>query len=139
MTRAVIEMPRKKHSIEFVIKRIYEDASDQDGFRILVDRLWPRGMTRERAALDYWGKELAPTHELRKWFGHDPQRLKIFDERYRAELNNSHQAAWEVIARAEDSSRITLLYAAKDPTCNHAMILCDWLQKFYPTKAHHED
>ncbi len=132
-------MPRKKHSSEFVIKRIYEDSSDDDGFRILVDRLWPRGMTRQRANLDYWGKELAPTHELRKWFNHDPQRLKIFGERYQAELNSRVQAIREVVTQAEDSSRITLLYAAKDPTCNHAMILCDWLQKLKPTKAHNED
>ena len=129
MTRVVLEMPKKKTVIDFVIKRIYEDATDDDGFRVLVDRLWPRGMTRERAAIDHWGKELAPTPELRKWFDHDPGRFEEFRERYREELNQSAEATQDIITRAEDSHQTTLLYAAKDPACNHATILCDWLRE----------
>ncbi len=116
--------------MEFQIKRVYDDALPEDGYRILVDRLWPRGVTRERAALDLWGKDLAPSHELRKWFDHDPQRLAEFSKRYVEELEENSSQAKALILDADDAGdadKVTLLYAAKNPDCNHAAVLRDWL------------
>lgn len=114
------------------IKRIYEEAVPEDGERVLVDRLWPRGMSRERAHLDAWNKEVAPTPELRKWFGHDPERFRAFAARYRDELAASEAAAAfaghcrEVV---DAGGRVTLLYAARDPQVNHALVLKAWLKE----------
>ncbi|KKO70393.1 DUF488 domain-containing protein [Kerstersia gyiorum] len=109
------------------IKRIYEPASAGDGARILVDRLWPRGISKANAALTLWFKDIAPTPELRKWFGHDPGRFDEFRQRYEAELAGNPQA----IAQMEPYVRqgdVTLLYAAHDPHCNHALVLADFLR-----------
>lgn len=108
------------------IKRIYEAAALDDGYRVLVDRLWPRGVSRERAALDGWLKDVAPSPELRTWWHHDPQRLPQFTERYRAELaTNSAVAQLRRILEREPV--VTLLYAARDPEMNHAAVLRDFL------------
>ncbi|MDY4040960.1 MAG: DUF488 family protein [Collinsella sp.] len=114
------------------IKRIYEGVAPEDGERVLVDRLWPRGVSRDRAHLDAWNKDVAPSPELRKWFGHDPERLHAFAARYRDELAASGAAAAfaehcrEVAAAG---GRVTLLYAARDPQVNHALVLKAWLEE----------
>jgi uncharacterized protein YeaO (DUF488 family) len=103
------------------IKRIYEPASRGDGKRILVDRLWPRGMSKERAAVDEWIREIAPSTELRKWFGHDPSKWTEFKKKYRKELLKNRD-----LLRLKEEARkrtVTLLYAAKDPEHNNAAVL----------------
>ena len=108
------------------IKRIYDKPSADDGVRILVDRLWPRGMSKVRAAIDQWDKEIAPSPALRTWWNHDPERYKEFAERYRAELEgNPAVGALLDIAR---TGPITLLYAAHDPAVNHAVVLRAYLE-----------
>lgn len=110
----------------FYIKRIYDEPSKDDGLRVLVDRLWPRGMKKERAALDRWEKSLAPSPELRKWWSHDPERMDEFATAYQAELDASGAAKVFVEGLAPDA-KVTLLFAAKDLTINHAAILKDYL------------
>ena len=104
------------------IKRIYEPAAGGDGFRVLVDRLWPRGVKREDAHVDLWAKTVAPTTDLRKWFGHDPARFDAFRSRCLAELDDNVEVLQDVIQRAGEAD-ITLLYAARDPVFNHAVVL----------------
>ncbi|MEE8724102.1 MAG: DUF488 family protein [Atopobiaceae bacterium] len=110
----------------FHIKRIYETPEPQDGKRILVDRLWPRGMKKERAKLDAWEKELAPSSDLRKSWGHDSSRFKDFACAYRAELDSRPEVETFLSSLHPDDT-ITLLYAAKDPQVNHAVVLRDYL------------
>jgi uncharacterized protein YeaO (DUF488 family) len=109
------------------IRRIYEPAGKADGQRILVDRIWPRGVKREDAALDEWLKTIAPTTELRKWFGHDPARWDEFVKRYRKELDGNPQAVAELRARIEKGD-VTLLYGARDETHNQARALADYMR-----------
>jgi uncharacterized protein YeaO (DUF488 family) len=104
------------------LKRVYEAASATDGLRVLVDRLWPRGLTKERAAVDLWLKEVAPSTELRKWFGHDAAKWKQFQQRYRKELRARSDAITLLRERSEQGT-ITLLYAAKDKEHNEALVL----------------
>lgn len=106
------------------IKRIYDDPSPGDGFRVLVDRIWPRGITKEQAALDVWMRDLAPSTELRKWFGHDPQRWPAFRERYRKELAR-HAAELRALRERALRERVTLLFGAKDPEHNQAVVLAE--------------
>ncbi len=106
----------------FRIKRIYEEAGEEDGFRVLVDRLWPRGISKDRAQLDEWRKELAPSTALRKWFGHDPNRFGEFVDCYQRELK-SNEAFREAIMDWKRHDRITLLYGAKDEEHNEAVVL----------------
>ena len=115
------------------IKRVYEPASPTDGYRILVDRLWPRGLTKQDAALNAWLRELTPSTALRRWFGHDPARLAEFQSRYLEELqaDDAITAAERVRALAE-AGPVTLLYAARDPQCNHALILKMFLESPAP-------
>lgn len=111
------------------IKRIYDDAAEDDGRRVLVDRLWPRGVSTERAHLDVWLKEVAPSPALRTWWNHDPSRLDEFAVRYRAELDDD-PATVEALAQLRGIAAhgpTTLLYAARDPRVNHARILADYL------------
>jgi uncharacterized protein YeaO (DUF488 family) len=110
------------------IKRIYEEPSEDDGYRVLVDRLWPRGVAKERAALDAWAKEAAPSPQLRSWFDHKPERFTEFAERYTAELRENSAAA-ELNELAKKHKTVTLLYAAKDPEINHAAVLRDFLAR----------
>lgn len=109
------------------IKRVQDAADPSDGFRILVDRLWPRGISRDRAALNLWLKDIAPSPGLRVWWGHDPARLDDFAARYRAELDHNPAVAELEDARAQQP-RITLLYAAHDPQVNHARVLKAYLE-----------
>jgi uncharacterized protein YeaO (DUF488 family) len=110
-----------------VTKRAYEEPSRQDGLRILVDRLWPRGLSKEAAALDLWAKDVAPTPSLRKWFDHRPERFAEFKRRYRDELKGN-PALPDVLAQI-GKRKATLLYAAKDPAINHAVVLAEVLSK----------
>ncbi|WP_072499605.1 DUF488 domain-containing protein [Olsenella phocaeensis] len=109
------------------IKRVYEDASESDGFRVLVDRLWPRGMSKERLHPDLWAKGLAPSNEARKEFAHKAENFQSFRTRYLMELDQSDEAA-ALAAELLSHEVVTLLYAAKDPEVNHAVILRDWLE-----------
>ena len=104
------------------IKRVYLQPDEEDGMRILVDRLWPRGLTKEKASVDLWLKEIAPSTELRKWFGHAPERWKEFQARYRAELRkNTEQVS--LLKRKTAKGVVTLLYGAKDEEHNEAVVL----------------
>lgn len=115
----------------FQIKRVYDAPSESDGFRVLVDRLWPRGLSRERVKFDEWIRELSPSPSLRRWFSHAPERFDYFRERYLAQLDdgegNAERAAF-LILQAEQR-RVTLLYGAKDPVHNHAIVLEEWLKR----------
>ncbi|MCK0159084.1 DUF488 domain-containing protein [Allomuricauda sp. F6463D] len=104
------------------VKRIYETPSDRDGYRILIDRLWPRGVSKSKAEIDSWNKEIAPSEHLRKWFGHDPKKFVAFEKRYREELENKQEELNTICKRAK-TQHITLLYAAKDIKHNHALVL----------------
>lgn len=109
------------------IKRVYEDASGSDGFRVLVDRLWPRGMSKERLHPDLWAKGLAPSNEARKEFAHKAENFQSFRARYLMELDQSDEAA-ALAAELLSREVVTLLYAARNPEVNHAVILRDWLE-----------
>ncbi len=106
------------------IKRIYEPADPGDGYRVLVDRLWPRGVSRERAGLDEWARELAPSSELRRWFGHKPERFDEFRSRYRQELEEHREEVDGLRKRAEDAP-VTILYAARDREHNDAVVVAE--------------
>ncbi|MBN9133800.1 MAG: hypothetical protein ABS69_12070 [Nitrosomonadales bacterium SCN 54-20] len=108
------------------LKRVYEPSDKNDGTRILVDRLWPRGMTKAKAGVDIWLKELAPSAGLRKWFGHDPDKWTEFKKRYRVELEEND----EQLARLREEIKkgaVTLLYGAKDEEHNDAVVLVEFL------------
>jgi len=109
------------------IKRIYDPPSPEDGRRVLVDRIWPRGVSREAAALDQWLKEIAPTPALRTWFGHDPARWEEFQHRYRQELDGNAVVVAGLCAEVARGD-VTLLYAARDGRHNHALMLADYLR-----------
>lgn len=110
------------------IKRVYEQPEKEDGFRILVDRLWPRGLTKEKAKVDLWLKEIAPTTELRKWFAHDPEKWAEFKKRYLAELKENKEALSKIKEEMKKGN-VTLLYAAKDEAHNEAQVLLNKLKK----------
>lgn len=108
------------------IKRAYEPARKEDGYRVLVDRLWPRGIKKSRLPYDEWAKELAPTPELRKSFGHDPAKWKGFRAQYQLELRTpSAKKQIEALAKRARRSTVTLIYAARDEEHNHALVLKD--------------
>ncbi|HJV67116.1 MAG TPA: DUF488 domain-containing protein [Geomonas sp.] len=110
------------------IKRIYEEPEPQDGVRLLVDRLWPRGLSKERARVDRWLKEIAPSDELRHWFGHDPAKWQEFRTRYREELATRQQLIDEIRALAAEG-RVTLLFAAHDEEHNNAVVLKELIER----------
>ncbi|WP_330083715.1 DUF488 domain-containing protein [Methylocystis iwaonis] len=108
----------------FALKRVYEPPEPEDGARVLVDRLWPRGLTKEKAAVDLWAKDAAPSHELRRWFGHEPERWEEFQARYREELESPEAQEQIATLRAmARKGRVTLLYAAHDEEMNNAVVL----------------
>jgi len=112
------------------VKRVYEPADPADGRRVLVDRLWPRGLTKEALRADEWLKELAPTAELRRWYGHRPERYAAFAQAYRVQLEQSPQAArLAALCAAQPQGCLTLLCAARDPVHCNAGVLCGWLQE----------
>ena len=106
------------------IKRAYEPASAKDGTRILVDRLWPRGVSKAKAALDGWDKDVAPSPALRKWFDHRPERFQEFAKRYRAELKHNPAVAQLRAIKG----KVTLIYGARDPAIHHAVVLAKVLK-----------
>lgn len=109
------------------IKRIYNDVADDDGYRILVDRIWPRGIKKEDAHLDDWIKDIAPSTELRKWFGHEPEKFQSFAKKFRKELEGKSEVL-EKIRLIAKKQKVTLLYAAKDVEHNQAVVLLDVLK-----------
>jgi uncharacterized protein YeaO (DUF488 family) len=115
---------------------VYEGRTDQDGVRVLVDRLWPRGLTKARAQLDEWRKDLAPTTELRRWYAHDPARFAEFARRYRVELASGAQA--EALAELADlvatGQTVTLLTAVRDPSTSEAAVLAQLLDPSKPRR-----
>lgn len=110
------------------IKRVYDSPQKGDGYRILVDRLWPRGLSKEKASIDLWLKEIAPSNDLRKWFGHDPARYDEFKKRYESELAGS-PALDEMKKLMRDHPHITAVYGAHDPEHNNAVVLLEFLSK----------
>jgi len=110
------------------LKRVYEEPSKTDGLRILVDRLWPRGLTKERAAVDVWLKDVAPSTELRKWFSHDPAKWKQFQVRYRKELHGREDAL-TLLREKSKAQTVTLVYGARDKEHNEALVLRQLLDR----------
>ena len=110
------------------IKRAYEQSHKDDGLRILVDRLWPRGLTKEKASVDLWLKEIAPSTELRKWFAHDPDKWKSFRGRYETELSHN-QDLIKVLKQKAREGTITLIYGARDEKHNEALVLKHFLER----------
>ena len=108
--------------VDVVLKRIYDEPTAADGIRLLVDRVWPRGVSKERAALDGWLRELAPSAALRKWYGHDPARWTEFRKRYHAEMR-SQRPAMDSLRRLATGRRVTLLYATRDSSRSNAAVL----------------
>lgn len=125
-----------KGAMEIRLKRAYEPAEPSDGYRILVDRLWPRGLSRERAELDAWDRELAPSTELRQWFSHEPSRFPEFRRRFCEELGE-HRSALARLRRRAREGTLTLVYAAKDTDHNDAVVLAEVLRRGLPREARH--
>jgi len=116
-----------KH-VRIGVARAYDPPGDDDGARYLVDRVWPRGIRKDALRIEQWLRDVAPSNELRRWFGHDPQRWDDFVERYRAELD-ANRAAWEPLLEAASQGPITLVYGARDPEHNQAVALRDYLER----------
>ena len=112
--------------MNIAIARIYDLPNSANGFRILVDRLWPRGISKERAGLDLWAKDIAPSPELREWFGHEPERFAEFSARYADELDHN-LAMPDFLKTLQAHPSVILLYAAKNPDINHAVVLRNYL------------
>jgi uncharacterized protein YeaO (DUF488 family) len=108
------------------VKRIYDQPADDDGYRVLIDHIWPRGVSRERARLDAWARELAPSDDLRRWFAHDPAKFAEFRARYRDELAGS-DVLLDLSRRAE-SGPLTILYAARDREHNNAVVVAELIR-----------
>jgi uncharacterized protein YeaO (DUF488 family) len=123
-------MPGAKKAHPFRIKRVYESAEDSDGFRVLVDRLWPRGISKDKAHVDLWLKDIAPSDDLRRRFHGEPSKWKEFVAAYATELHaeSAHKAAQDLHERAKREP-VTLLYAARDEAHNNAVALKEWLEK----------
>ena len=115
----------------FHLKRAYDPASPEDGCRVLVERLWPRGVSKSQAAIDAWLKDVAPSSELRKWYGHDPARWDEFRRRYWAELRSNRQAVDDLRAK-EREGKVTLVYAARDQEHSGALALVEFLKQAKP-------
>lgn len=116
------------------VKRAYDPAGPSDGYRTLIDRLWPRGISRKRAALDAWDRELAPSTELREWFGHDPARFREFRRRYMRELGDQRPRLTELRHKAREGT-VTLVYSAHDSEHNDAVVLAQALRRGLPKTA----
>ena len=121
---------------ELRIKRIYEAIEEQDGYRVLTDRLWPRGIAKAKAAIDLWEKTIAPSTELREWFGHIPERFPEFTERYLQELEDNSDATKfvELCQKQLEKNNVTLLYGAKDEVHNQAVVLQSFINQHLRTK-----
>lgn len=111
------------------IKRIYDEPSIDDGYRILVDRLWPRGISKTRAKIDLWSKEVTPTDKLRKWYSHDPERWSEFQKMYKNELKDRLESLGKIKQIEKEKKIVSLVYAAKDTKHTHALVLLKILEK----------
>jgi uncharacterized protein YeaO (DUF488 family) len=107
------------------IKRVYDEPSKDDGYRILVDRLWPRGLTKEKANINLWLKEIAPSNELRKWYSHDPKKWNFFKEKYKVELKEEEEFLNQIKKIEKEKGTLTLLYSSKEPNLNNAIALAE--------------
>jgi uncharacterized protein YeaO (DUF488 family) len=117
-----------KQQVSIALKRVYEEPDSGDGTRVLVERLWPRGLTKERAHVDVWLKEIAPSRELRTWYGHDPEKFKEFRRRYEIELASpTGQAAVARLHDLMEQGPVTLVFAAHDTEHSNAVVLRDLL------------
>ncbi len=110
------------------LKRAYEDASEDEGYRVLVDRLWPRGISKQEAKIDLWLKEIAPSTELRQWYSHDPEKWDEFKKRYERELE-AHPDAVKQLADLAGTRRVTLVYSARNEQINNAVALKEYLDR----------
>jgi uncharacterized protein YeaO (DUF488 family) len=110
------------------VRRVYDPPGADDGHRVLIDHVWPRGVTRERARLDEWSRELAPSNELRRWFAHDPARFEEFRARYRGELEDQRDRVARLRRRAQNGT-VTIVYAARDRDRNNAVVLAELLRE----------
>jgi|SRR5690625_4318370 len=115
-------------AMEIRIKRAYEKAANADGRRVLLDRLWPRGVKKEDARIHYWAKDLAPSTELRKWFGHDPAKWAEFKKRYLAEIRANKEGLSKLHDELKDAKRMTLVYGARDEEHNNAVVMAAYLK-----------
>lgn len=126
---------RRYHNLRNICtKRVYTQSSKNDGARVLVDRIWPRGFSRSSLEIDIWFKDIAPSSDLRKWFGHDPDKWQEFKSSYIQELDNNRNLSEELLAYG-DQNTLTLLYAAKDEVRNHAQVLCEYLKSILAKNA----
>jgi uncharacterized protein YeaO (DUF488 family) len=114
--------------MEINLKRVYETPAKEDGTRVLVDRLWPRGLTKQKAKIDLWLKDIAPSTELRKWFGHDPEKWKEFRKRYQKELKENKEQI-EILKEQQKKGPVTLVYGARDQEHNEAIVLKELFSK----------
>jgi uncharacterized protein YeaO (DUF488 family) len=122
--------PRQgRRRLAIKLKRVYEPPAPADGVRVLVDRLWPRGLRKEAAAVDHWARDIAPSAELRRWFGHDPERWPEFRARYRQELLAGRPDALAALRRLCAEGPVTLVYAARDEQRNNAVVLRELLEE----------
>lgn len=110
------------------IKRVYEEKSDSDGYRVLVDRLWPRGLSKQKAAVDLWMKDIGPSNELRKWFNHDPAKWDEFQKKYKIELKDKSEMLSQLKELTKQHKKLTLLYGAHDEEHNQAAVLAEILK-----------
>jgi uncharacterized protein YeaO (DUF488 family) len=110
------------------LRRAYDEPTRNDGFRVLIDRLWPRGVTKDEARIDLWMRDIAPSDDLRRWFGHDPARWEEFEARYRAELTDKGDEVDQLVERAANR-RVTLVYGAHDKRHNNAVVLRELLDE----------
>ena len=122
----------EERAMDIHLKRAHESATPADGWRVLIDRLWPRGVSRQRAALDAWEKDLAPSTELRQWFGHEPSRFQEFRRRYKVELQGQRERLSALRRRARTGT-VTLVYSAHDTEHNDAVVLAEVLRRGLPT------
>jgi uncharacterized protein YeaO (DUF488 family) len=113
--------------MHIALKRVYEKPAESDGKRILVDRLWPRGLTKEKAKVDIWLKDIAPSTELRQWFNHEPSKWPEFKKRYRAEMS-SNKPALSVLNDLLTGEKVTILYGAKDEEHNEAVVIKEYFE-----------
>jgi uncharacterized protein YeaO (DUF488 family) len=133
--RAHCTVDGQRSALMIQIKRTYELAARGDGWRVIVERLWPRGMKKAEVHADAWIKDVAPSTELRTWYGHRPQRWQEFRKRYRRELNNNKEA-WSPIMAVAKRRNVTLLYSAHDELHNGALVLRDYLQRRLTSPSH---
>lgn len=117
------------------IKRAYQSPADKDGFRILVSRVWPRGVAKNRLKIGMWLKDIAPSHELRRWFNYDAQKWEEFKKKYLKELNDKYELLNRIIDLEKEKGTITLVYAAGDEKYNNAMVLKDILEELEKSKG----